>query len=129
MNQMREELRRLLAVVPGKGPGEFGATLTLPANFALFADHFPGQPVLPGFCLLQLVLAATEIHFRRTGLELQQVKSAKFLAPVLPEQPLTIHGQITVAPEPDLLAIKATVIAGDQKAASISLLAAWQRAQ
>jgi 3-hydroxyacyl-[acyl-carrier-protein] dehydratase len=124
MNRLRQELRRHLAVAPGGSPDAFVATLTIPADLEILAGHFPGNPVLPGVCLLQLVLVAAEMHFSRGPLRLLQVGSAKFLAPVLPEQAVTIDGQCTPA-ENGRLAIRATVTAAGRRAAVISLTGTW----
>ena len=36
-------------------PGEYTATVTLNAAHPLYAGHFPGNPVVPGVCTLQII--------------------------------------------------------------------------
>ncbi len=36
-------------------PGDVKAVLLLDASHVIFAGHFPGQPVLPGACAIQIV--------------------------------------------------------------------------
>jgi len=64
--------------------------LCLPVDHPAYAGHFPGQPILPGVVLLDAALhALADVHGNpaATG----QIKSAKFLSPVLPGEPLTLH--------------------------------------
>ena len=64
--------------------------LLIPADHPAYAGHFPGQPILPGVVLLDAALhALAEVHGNpaATG----QIKSAKFLSPVLPGEPLMLH--------------------------------------
>lgn len=67
---------------------------TIARDHPAFAGHFPGSPVLPGACVLALVLqAAVEQPWPASpggGIVVQQVK---FLAPVGPGQTLTIELQ------------------------------------
>lgn len=58
--------------------GNFIVPVTHPA----FAGHFPGQPVLPGVVLLDLILAAADLAGH--GLRLQGIAQVKFLRPVGP---------------------------------------------
>jgi 3-hydroxyacyl-[acyl-carrier-protein] dehydratase len=59
---------------------------------AIFEGHFPGQPVVPGVCLMQMV---KEIAEKVLGKETRLVKAdqVKFLAPLVPaeNQPLQME--------------------------------------
>jgi len=61
----------------------------VPADHPAFQGHFPGNPVLPGIVQIRLFLLSAN---RLTGKEweLQEVKRAKFLQPVLPNQTVTV---------------------------------------
>lgn len=64
--------------------------LPIAADHPAYAGHFPGQPILPGVVLLDAALhalAGVSGHPAASG----QIKSAKFLSPVLPGEPLTLH--------------------------------------
>ena len=59
--------------------------IKLNPNHPIFAGHFPGQPVLPGACLLQMV---KETMQNFTGEELQLVKAnhLKFISIIDPSK-------------------------------------------
>ena len=64
--------------------------LPIPADHPAYAGHFPGRPILPGVVLLD---AALHVLAERAGVPPGpvQLKSAKFLSPVLPGEALTLH--------------------------------------
>jgi 3-hydroxymyristoyl/3-hydroxydecanoyl-(acyl carrier protein) dehydratase len=56
--------------------------LQIPAVHPCFDGHFPGNPLVPGALLLQWIQALVEEQF--PGRQIAEVRSMKFLAPVLP---------------------------------------------
>ena len=62
---------------------EIKATLVINASHKIFVGHFPGQPVVPGVCMMQMV---KEIMEQVTGKKTDLIKSAemKFLAIIDP---------------------------------------------
>ena len=70
------------------GEGSFTAKATYCADHEIFSGHFPGQPVVPGVCTMQMV---KELLEEQTGkkLLLQSTGQVKFLQLILPDvQPL-----------------------------------------
>lgn len=66
--------------------------LFIAADHPAYDGHFPGQPILPGVVLLDAALhALAERQDRAANFGLVQLKSAKFLSPVRPGEPLTLH--------------------------------------
>lgn len=61
-------------------------TLHVAHDHPSFAGHFPGQPVLPGVVLLSMVMEALQSRLGTPA----QIDQAKFLAPVLPGDTLTL---------------------------------------
>ena len=49
----------------------------------IYQGHFPGHPVVPGVCLLQLIKECIE-DIRRQKLQIAQVSSCKFLSAINP---------------------------------------------
>lgn len=65
--------------------GKIETAITIDAGHKIFEGHFPGQPVLPGVCMLQIF---KELLEKATGqkLFLYQADSSKFLSMVDPRQ-------------------------------------------
>ncbi len=55
------------------------------------AGHFPGEPIVPAVVLLEKVLGSLEISGEKS--DVIGISSAKFLAPLLPDQRFSIHLQ------------------------------------
>jgi 3-hydroxymyristoyl/3-hydroxydecanoyl-(acyl carrier protein) dehydratase len=66
------------------------APLALPADHPALAGHFPGHPIYPGVVLLDAAIGAIEAHF---GATVCGLPVSKFLAPVTPGMPLTLHAE------------------------------------
>jgi len=66
------------------GPDSFTARATYNAAHEIFSGHFPGQPVVPGVCTMQMI---KELMEEQTGkqLLLQSTGQVKFLQLVLPD--------------------------------------------
>lgn len=58
-------------------------TVELNPDHSIFAGHFPGQPVVPGVCMLQMIKEINELN---CGKKLQLIKAdyLKFLAVIDP---------------------------------------------
>ncbi|HEX3934333.1 MAG TPA: hypothetical protein VHW43_06610 [Puia sp.] len=77
------------------GPGITAtATLKVDPEHAIFKGHFPGRPVVPGACLLQLVQETTSLV---TGKEWRLLKGdqIKFIAAIDPRMSSTLHLTLT----------------------------------
>lgn len=78
---------------PQFADGKLTASVTLDAGHAIFAGHFPGQPVLPGVCQLALVKEVLETHLQKKLL-LKKADQVKFMAMVDPRR--TPHLELTL---------------------------------
>ncbi|MBZ4189824.1 3-hydroxyacyl-ACP dehydratase [Niabella beijingensis] len=69
----------------GNAAGRVQASILLNTAHRIFEGHFPGQPVLPGVCMMQLVKELTE---EATGkkLFLNNAAQCKFLSMVDPRR-------------------------------------------
>ena len=65
-------------------------SLPIAADHPAYAGHFPGQPILPGVVLLDAALHALAGVLGNPAAS-GQIKSAKFLSPVVPGEALTLH--------------------------------------
>lgn len=55
----------------------------LNSEHTVYQGHFPGHPVVPGVCLLQLIKECVE-NIRQQKLQYTQVSSCKFLSAINP---------------------------------------------
>lgn len=76
--------------IVSSGPGSAEAVIVLDPDFAGFAGHFPGAPVLPGVCHIDLALRAAS-QVLGVALDLVAVDRARFVRRTLPGEELSIR--------------------------------------
>ncbi|MEP6465472.1 MAG: 3-hydroxyacyl-ACP dehydratase [Parafilimonas sp.] len=66
------------------------AVVELNENHEIFKGHFPGQPILPGVCMMQMVKELLELSLLK---KLQMIKTGeiKFLSMIVPAEKTLIH--------------------------------------
>lgn len=69
------------------------ATLQLNPAHRIFEGHFPGQPVVPGVCMIQMVKELLEMASGKT-LMLNQADSIKFLSVINPVDAILVQAQV-----------------------------------
>ena len=88
VNLLAHELIKVRVFADDRGAREaLVAQTTFPHTHPSLPGHFPGRPIVPGV----LLLASVEEMLRQVGLRVVECKQAKFLAPVLPDQVVTIR--------------------------------------
>ena len=75
-------------------------TIRFDGSHPIFAGHFPGQPVVPGACLIQI---AEELASMQAGhtVRFTALRNLKFRQPVTPDKQVTItiaNGKIDIDP-------------------------------
>lgn len=75
-------------------------TIALNPDSTIFKAHFPGQPVMPGVCTVQI---AVELAEQLTGkaVTITDIKNAKFIRPILPSEEQTVVYDFIKAEEVD----------------------------
>lgn len=83
-------------------------TLLLDPSHVIYRVHFPGEPVTPGVCLVQM---AGELQEERLGrkLQLQKAVNVKFLSPVSPLSTPRITVSVSNAPADAQGAVRSSV--------------------
>jgi 3-hydroxymyristoyl/3-hydroxydecanoyl-(acyl carrier protein) dehydratase len=120
MESLREQIRSMVRVEAREGG--FRAELTVDPKLSVLPDHFPGQPILPGMCMVQAVLAAAAAARGVRDFRLTLLKNAKFMHPVLPGDQVVLEGRLEARPD-GTEAIKAKLTKGAQAVAEFSLQA------
>ena len=78
------------------------ATLLINRGHRIFEGHFPGQPVVPGVCMMQVVKDLLETHVTRARTRLVRAAQAKFLAMIDPRVTGTVEAELTVTRGEDI---------------------------
>lgn len=83
MNVLARELRSCLSGLTVGTAGQYTAAFRFPPGFPGFAGHFPGNPILPGVCMVQAALVLIGAR-NQVPVSLKRIVSAKWFAPVRP---------------------------------------------
>ena len=95
-----------------------GATVRLLPESPVFKGHFPGYPITPGVCLVEIALELMEKMAGQAGkVRLVAAKNIKFTSPVLPSEGMALRFNFSGGrPERGV-----EVFAGDTLCAKMSL--------
>jgi len=66
------------------------ASITFDKNHLIFQGHFPGNPIVPGVCMIQLVREVMEVKEKKT-LRMAEGDNIKFLSVINPEQTPSVN--------------------------------------
>jgi 3-hydroxyacyl-[acyl-carrier-protein] dehydratase len=98
--------------------------LTLNAGHPIFDGHFPGNPVVPGVCLIQMVMEVTKIVLSSAGvLRLVSASQIKFISFIDPRRGDALVMRLTVRREDretDRIRVEAAVFTADTRAFTLS---------
>jgi 3-hydroxyacyl-[acyl-carrier-protein] dehydratase len=92
-------------------PGVIKATISINKNHRILEGHFPGLPVVPGVCMLQIVRELMEVTSGRE-LKLTEADNMKFLSVINPEQNTDVDVTINYSEEGEKFIVNATLYAG-----------------
>jgi 3-hydroxyacyl-[acyl-carrier-protein] dehydratase len=93
--------------------GQLTATLSLDKNHPIFLGHFPGQPVVPGACMLSLVKDVVE-NTLKISLQLKNAGNIKFMQMITPDNSEALQLIITyMPPQAGLLSLNASISNAD----------------
>lgn len=84
---------------------EVNATVKLHAEHDVFKGHFPGNPIMPGVCMIQMIKELTE---KTTGKELflSVANNVKFMAKINPEENEIINLNLKISVENGIVKVK-----------------------
>lgn len=90
-------------------PGSLQAEICINPEHAIFNGHFPGQPVVPGVCMVQIVKELMEQATGKTLL-LRKGSQLKFLQLLIPAEAAAVQVQISWQQEDNSYATQAGFI-------------------
>jgi len=93
--------------------GKLSAGVIVNENSDILKGHFPGQPVVPGACMLQLVKDVLESVIKHK-LQLKRAEHIKFLSMIIPEGEKELQLVVSVnITEDGAYAVQAALCSGD----------------
>lgn len=115
-------LKNSLYVIDGQSASEEAVCydISLQPDHTIYKAHFPGEPITPGVCVIQIAKELLEDHLQRP-LAIKAVKNVKFLAVVSPLQhPSVRYTFRQIQATPDAVTAQVDVTDGDTIMTSIS---------
>lgn len=102
-----------------EGP-KVSASISLNGSHAVFQGHFPGNPVTPGVCMMQIIKELTE-RWAASPLMLKTARNVKFMAIINPSLTPNIRVELDVEEEGEgVLSVKSTTSFEDTMALKFS---------
>ena len=86
-------------------------TIKFNAGHSIFKGHFPGQPVLPGVCMMQMVKEMTEVYIGKK-IRLLKARELKFLSFINPAEQASIQMELSIKTTDDGIKVDARLING-----------------
>lgn len=102
------------------GDSKYNITILINEKHEVFNGHFPGNPIMPGVCMIQIIKELTAAITKST-LIIQTLSNVKFMALINPEvtPELRLELDITTT-EDDLVKVKNTTYFNDTVALKLS---------
>lgn len=100
--------------------GSFSAKIKLNQDHNIFNGHFPGNPVTPGVCMMQIVKELTE-EFTDKKLFLKSASNVKFMAIINPFETPDLIMQLDIKEIDNEVKVKNTTSFGETIALKMSV--------
>lgn len=100
--------------------GNYIAQINLNKDHDIFKGHFPGNPVTPGVCMMQIVKELTE-EFTGKKLFLKTASNVKFMAIINPFETSELTLQLDISENEEEVKVKNTTSFGETIALKMSV--------
>ncbi len=105
-----------------KCEGKHDFLISLDKTHFIYQAHFPGEPITPGVCIMQIAKELLEVS-TDLKLNLTSVKNIKFLRIISPAEITDITYSLgKIVREEDCVKVQVTVVGGDDVYAKLSLV-------
>jgi 3-hydroxyacyl-[acyl-carrier-protein] dehydratase len=91
--------------------GAVKALLSIDQDHAILKGHFPGQPVVPGVCMMQIVKELVERQTKR-NLRLREAENMKFLSVIDPRQHQEVEASVSFSENNGIISLNASLFFG-----------------
>lgn len=100
--------------------GSYTAYIHLNKDHDIFKGHFPGNPVTPGVCMMQIVKELTE-EITASKLFLKSASNVKFMAIINPFETPDLKLQLDITEDEEGVKVKNTTSFGETIALKMSV--------
>ncbi|MFW0736819.1 3-hydroxyacyl-ACP dehydratase [Flavobacterium sp. N502536] len=102
------------------GDSKYTIAILVNEKHDVFKGHFPGNPIMPGVCMIQIIKELTE-SITKSTLMIQTLSNVKFMALINPEINPELRLELDiVTTEEDLVKVKNTTYFNDTVALKLS---------
>ncbi|MDP5198459.1 3-hydroxyacyl-ACP dehydratase [Flavobacterium sp. DG2-3] len=99
---------------------KYNITILVNEKHEVFKGHFPGNPIMPGVCMIQIIKELTE-SIVKNPLMIQSLANVKFMALINPEATPELRLELDVTTTEDgLVKVKNTTYFNDTTALKLS---------
>jgi 3-hydroxyacyl-[acyl-carrier-protein] dehydratase len=99
---------------------KYNVTILVNEKHEVFKGHFPGNPIMPGVCMIQIIKELTE-KFTNESLLIQTLTNVKFMALINPEATPELRLELDITlNEDNLVKVKNTTYFNDTTALKLS---------
>ncbi len=103
-----------------KDGNKYEAVILINEKHEVFQGHFPGNPIMPGVCMMQIIKELTE-NVTGLALMMQSLTNVKFMALINPEVTPELRLELDIAQtEEGLVKVKNTTTFGETVALKLS---------
>jgi len=92
-------------------PGSVKAKISINRNHKILEGHFPGLPIVPGVCMMQIIREIMEVTTNK-ALSLIGADNIKFLSVINPDHNTEVDVTITYVEDTPKIMVNATLFAG-----------------
>ena len=89
-------------------PGSFKVTIELNDRHKIFKGHFPGNPVVPGVCMIQIVKEILSKLLKK-NLYLSEGSNIKFISVIKPDINKILNIEYNIKQENDIFRVSAVI--------------------
>jgi 3-hydroxyacyl-[acyl-carrier-protein] dehydratase len=118
MSSIIEALKQRLKTDETLTSDNVSGSIVFDPDFPGFQGHFPGNPVLPGVCLIEAAVQLIS-HGAKRNLQLAEVENVKFFSPVNPGDEVKLD--FSIKQLPGAVDAKGTMMSGERKICTIKL--------
>lgn len=100
--------------------GAYKVSISLNPSHDIFKGHFPGNPVTPGVCMMQIIKEITE-NICKKSLFVKSANNIKFMAIINPNETPNLVLDLNIDEKEDEIKVKNTTLFGETIALKMSI--------